>query len=122
MRRARQLGASREEAEQFLSELKKDGFVNDARFAELYVRSKFRQNQWGRRKIWAALEAKSLDRNLIALAINTIDEEEYRQQADKLIEKKRERKQAVDSLFQYMKNKGYEGELIYSLLEEKGLI
>ncbi|MDE6085115.1 MAG: RecX family transcriptional regulator, partial [Muribaculaceae bacterium] len=60
-----------------LALLKRDRFIDDARFASAFVRDKVVFNRWGRSKIRMALASKHLDRDIINDAIEEIDEEEY---------------------------------------------
>ena len=48
------------EVEGIISQLIGEGFLNEARFAEHFAVSKFRQKGWGRRKIEAALKARQV--------------------------------------------------------------
>lgn len=53
-------------------------FVDDERYARAYVRSKFRFNRWGRRKIAVGLAAKRIPRSVAASAMHEeIAPEEY---------------------------------------------
>lgn len=56
-RKLHELGASPADAAHVLVTLQGEGFVDDARFAGVYTRSKLRQNGWGRVKIRAGLHA-----------------------------------------------------------------
>jgi len=51
--------------EPLLNHLKQNGFVNEERFAELFVRSKIRQKGWGPLKIRMELRKKSIPEDLI---------------------------------------------------------
>ena len=51
--------------EPLLNHLKQNGFVNEERFAELFVRSKIRQKGWGPVKIKMELRKKSIADELI---------------------------------------------------------
>ncbi len=63
--------------EQIIIELKKENFLNEERFAKLFANGKLRMNKWGRSKIYAALQQKSVPELFILGGINCIDEDEY---------------------------------------------
>ncbi len=52
-------------------------FVDDNRFARAYVRDKSVYGKWGRRKIAMGLMAKHIGRDVVAEAMEEIDEERY---------------------------------------------
>ena len=52
-------------------------FIDENRYCSAFVNDKLRFNHWGRIKIRAKLMEKRLPRELIAAALENIDEEEY---------------------------------------------
>ena len=60
-----------------LATLRKARFYDNRRFAEAFVRDKLIYNRWGKRKISLGLRAKRIDSDIIADALDTIDEEDY---------------------------------------------
>lgn len=98
-----------------IQHLKVQNFIDDKRFAESYVTGKFRIKNWGKKKIYAHLLQKHIDKSHISEALMAIDYDEYLQVAQKIIEKKwnaliREsddwkRKQKV---IQYAASRGFE--------------
>lgn len=52
-------------------------FIDESRYCKAFVNDKLRFNHWGRIKIQAKLREKRLPRELIAAALENIDEEEY---------------------------------------------
>ena len=120
--RARELGFVSDQIDTAINQLEQEGFINDQRFAELYARSKFRQNQWGRYKIRQGLMEKRVSASVIELALTELDSEAYEKQARELIEKFAKQGYSADRVFQKMKAKGYEGDLVYSILQEKGMV
>ncbi|MBR4136148.1 MAG: RecX family transcriptional regulator [Bacteroidales bacterium] len=71
------LAISSAQREEIMRRLIDQKFVDDARFAALFVRGKMRENQWGRLKIRQGLYAKGVDSAIIDQAIADIDPEEY---------------------------------------------
>lgn len=68
---------SGEEKTRILRRLVEEKYVDDGRYAEAYVRDKYRFNKWGRIKIAQGLRMKGIDREAIEAAMEVIDEEEY---------------------------------------------
>jgi regulatory protein len=120
--KASQLDVSHAKINFFLKQLEQEGFLNDQRFAELFARSKFRQNHWGKYKIKAALFQKRISEPLIELALTELDEIAYEKQAFEMIEKQIQKGLEADAIFQKMKMKGYEGDLVYSILQKRRLV
>jgi regulatory protein len=63
--------------------------VDDRRYAEAYVRDKYRFNKWGRIKIAQGLRMKGVDSEAISNAMGAIDENEYQEILRNLIRAKR---------------------------------
>lgn len=60
-------------AADLLAELKRDGFVDDFRYASAYAREKAEMEGWGRFKITRFLAAKGIDRELVSEALAQTD-------------------------------------------------
>ncbi len=85
-----EFGLSRADAEQIYQVLEEDKFFNEARFAMAFAGGKFRYNYWGRVRIRQELKMRSISPELIAQALDSIDQEEYEALIHKLLDKKRE--------------------------------
>lgn len=120
--RARDLGLGHDQIDTAIKQLQQERFINDQRFAELYAGSKFRQNKWGRYKIRQGLISKSVSKSFVEIALAQLDQEAYEKQARELIQKFAVQGYAADRVFQKMKAKGYEGELVYSIMQEMKLV
>lgn len=112
----RALGCNTQIIEQVLYALKRDRYVNNKRFAEHYVRSKFNQNQWGRIKIKLGLKQKGIDEVMSEDALQVLDEKHYGAQIDKLLNQKVQRLGVGDNVakpkvLRYLQSKGYEWHL-----------
>lgn len=120
-------GLHREAVEQIIAELITDGFLNEERFALAYASGKFRMNGWGKRKIKEGLMQKAVSPPLIGAALNSLDEQEYREklrnllQAKGRIEKENHPYRRKSKLVRYALSKGYESELILELLNDNDL-
>jgi len=113
-----ELGARGAELEQILSDLIEDGLLNEERFARSYVRGKFRNNQWGRKKIVQVLRQKQVSDYCINKGLIELDEKEYNDciehlAARKAKELKAERSAEVrkQKILRYLLQKGFEYEL-----------
>ena len=78
-----------EEKTRILRHLVEEGYVDDKRYAEAFVRDKYRFNKWGRMKIAQGLRMKGIDNETINTAMEAIDEEEYIAILRELIKAKR---------------------------------
>lgn len=78
-----------EEHTRILRHLVEEKYVDDRRYAEAYVKDKYRFNKWGRIKIAQGLRLKGIDNETIKSAMETIDEEEYLSILRDLIKAKR---------------------------------
>ncbi len=78
-----------EERTRILRHLVEEKYVDDRRYAEAFVRDKYRFNKWGRIKIAQGLRMKNIDSETISTALEAIDEEEYLEILGDLIKAKR---------------------------------
>ena len=78
-----------EEKTRILRHLVEEKYIDDGRYAEAYVRDKYRFNNWGRIKIAQGLRMKGIDRETIDTAMEAIDEAEYLDILRGLIQSKR---------------------------------
>ncbi len=106
-----------------LDSLYKEGFLNDDRYIALFIRSKLRQNKWGRIKISIELKKQKFLQEQINSCLTIIDDTEYRHILSDLILKKqvtlKNEKDALkrkQKIVYFCMSKGFESELIYSLL------
>ena len=113
------------DVEKIISQLTENDYLNQERYAMAYARGKFRMKQWGRVKIRYELKQRSVSEHCIKNAINQIDEEEYMKTLEKLAEEKlNELSDETNVLvrrkkvFDYLLQKGYERELIFSFIKE----
>jgi regulatory protein len=118
-------GVPKTVGDEILSELITQGFLNEERFAKAYAGGKFRVKSWGRNKITHALESKGLTPNCIRAGMQEIDEAEYREALQELIQKKSEQIVAEnpyvrnERIANYVIQKGFEPELVWRLIKEE---
>jgi len=72
----------------FITELKEENFLDDLRFARLFVHGKLSIKHWGRKKITFELKMKGITGKIITLALDDIDETQYLEVLTSLIMKK----------------------------------
>ena len=115
-------GQSENMNEEIIQLLKNDSFIDDNRFAENYVRSKFRSSQWGKIKIKAQLQLKGIHSNIIKHHLDGIDEENYHEAIKDLIAKwarthisEKDRKA---KLYRFLLSRGFENEIIMKYLND----
>ncbi len=65
------------DADKIIQSLIKRRFVDDRRYAAAFTTDKYRFLRWGRRKIEMALRQKHIADDIIADAMESIDEDEY---------------------------------------------
>jgi regulatory protein len=98
MRLMRTWGVPEGERQAVVDKLVAQRFIDNSRYAELYVREKSRLSGWGARKIAMQLRAKGVDKETIAEALATIDNEE---QGDRLAEKLRRKMRSMKAQSDY---------------------
>jgi regulatory protein len=117
-------GISAEESSQIIKSLLQRRFVDDKRFTRSFVNDKFNFAHWGKRKIAMALYTKRIDRQVIAEALDTIDEEAYRNLAKELcLTKSRtiEEPQTFEGrtkLFRFLISRGFEPDIASRTVKE----
>lgn len=107
--------------------LQKEGYVDDARYAEAYVRDKSSLAGWGQTKIRYMLRAKGINLDLIDSAMVLIDRGRADVKLRKLIENKynslKDDSQCRMKLLRYVLGRGYAYEeakwVIDNILEEE---
>lgn len=80
---------SEEERTRILQHLVEEKYIDDRRYAEAFVRDKYRFNKWGRIKIAQGLRMKGIDNGTVNEAMELIDETEYLHILRELIKAKR---------------------------------
>lgn len=111
-------------SERIIGLLKKDNFINEERYALGFAKDKFNYNKWGKLKISAHLRAKKIPGNLINQALDSLDNEKYRQMLSNLLASHRKSVKARNEydlkakLMRYGLSKGFESSLLYEMLNE----
>lgn len=113
-----------EARDEILLFLMRENYLNEERFAMSFARGKFTQKSWGKIKIAIELKKRHINQRLIDKGLTEIDPEEYYTTAAHLIQKKKnslnERLPYIlnQKIIRYMLQKGYENDLIRTILDE----
>lgn len=111
--------------EQVLVHLEQQDYINEERFANAYVRSKFNFKNRGRNKLLFELRMRKIDEEIIQMALSQIEKDNYQEKILKLIQvklrslKKYDFKNKKLKLIQYLMQKGYEYDIIKQVLDQK---
>lgn len=116
-------GLRKMDAEQVLTQLIDEDYLNEERFAIQFAGGKFRMKQWGRVKIKYELKQKGVSEYCIKKALKEIDDEAYRKTLRKLFDEKMKTLRSETNHFtrkrklqDYLLQKGYEAASIQQLL------
>lgn len=107
-----------------LEHLITEKYLDESRYAQSFVRGKFNQNHWGRKKIVNQMKFNQISDYNIRLGLKEIDEKEYRKTMIMLIEKKSallgktKNFKNQNKVLQYLIQKGFEYDLSLELVKE----
>jgi regulatory protein len=110
------------ESEKIIASLQKNGFVNEDRYAEAYVKEKLNMAKWGRQKIIQSLKAKQVPLSLISKTLSNTDGDKYKVNLLELLKKKNMSIKSESEcnrkakLLRFALSRGYEYELVMELL------
>ncbi|WP_420147401.1 regulatory protein RecX [Spirosoma sp.] len=114
-----------DDAEEVISELIQQNYLNEERFAKTFAGGKFRVKSWGKRKIKQHLQQRGISGYNLDQALKEIAQDDYRQVLTTLLDKKRQSIRddnplvVKQKLVRYALSKGYESDLIFSVLGEE---
>jgi len=110
------------DAEKIIQVLRRENFLDDARYASSYVRDKFRFNGWGKIKLRVMLKQRGIPEAVIDDALDQIDPEVYKETCARLISEKaagiRETNhfKRKGKLYRFAAQRGFESDLIHQIL------
>lgn len=122
--KAYNLGLRKAVVEQLISQLIEEDYLNEERYAKLFVGGYFRQKKWGINKIVYALKQKKISEYIIKKGLKEIDQEEYKRTAEKLVRtkwnllKNEQHLNRQSKTMAYLLQKGYESALIQELIKK----
>jgi regulatory protein len=109
----------KKEAEEIITQLIEENYVNEERFAIQFAGGKFRMKQWGKVKIKHALRQKEVSDYCINKALMQINEADYKKTIRKLSALKLKALKSIKNVFEKRKKlsdhllqKGFERSLI----------
>lgn len=112
--------------ERVMTLLIEENYLNEERFAKAYAGGKFRLKQWGRQKIKEGLRLHQVSSYCVNQGMKEIEEDDYLQTFHKLAERKwmelnKEKSflTRMNKLKNFMLQRGFESDYIYSFLENK---
>ncbi|RYF64646.1 MAG: RecX family transcriptional regulator [Cytophagaceae bacterium] len=121
--RLKEWGVFGDDAEEVIAELIQQNYLNEERFAKSFAGGKFRVKGWGRRKIKQQLQQRGISGYNLDQAMKEIGPDDYRETLTDLLEKKRQSLRddnpliVKQKLVRYALSKGYESELIFTVLK-----
>ncbi|MGB3606643.1 regulatory protein RecX [Psychroserpens sp.] len=113
-----------EARDQIIVHLLQHNFLNEERFAQAFVRGKFRIKKWGKQRLQIELRQKDISKTIIATALKEIPDHEYYETFHALAEKKFENIRETNSqkkrkkLADYLFYRGWESHLVYDKIRE----
>ncbi len=111
-----------DDAEAVIAELIQQNYLNEERFAKAFAGGKFRIKGWGKRKITQHLKQRGISGYNLNEAMKEIAPADYRDTLGSLLDKKRQTLRddnplvVKQKLVRYALSKGYEFDLIFSVL------
>jgi len=119
------LGVWKKEHDEIMATLIEENYLNEERFAIAFAGGRFRVKQWGRVKIKYELKQKQVSDYCIKKALKQIGEEDYLKVLNKLAKEKYASLKSEQHLIRkkktmdYLLGKGFETELVRTVLENK---
>jgi regulatory protein len=120
-----ELGMTKPEVEEILSDLISENFLNEERFAIHFAGGKFRIKQWGRIKIKYELKKKNVSDYCIKKALAAINMSDYFATVSKLADIKFKSLKSEKNIFvkktklhSHLRLKGFESNLIQEVMND----
>ncbi len=120
-----ELGQRGDDLEEIIAMLIEENFIDEERFAQLYVGGKFRIKRWGRQKIINGLMQKNISDYCMNKAIKMINEEDYFNVLKELATSKLSKISESEDIYtkrkkvaNYLVQRGFENEIIWSVIKE----
>lgn len=120
--KAQKLGIAPYRMPEFIELLILEGFLDDSRFAQLYVSGKWRIKSWGKQKIIMGLAEKGISINQAKPFLDAIDPEDYSSRLKAMLQKKfvevKDKTNPRDRLYHFGRQKGFEVPVLLPVLLE----
>lgn len=118
------MGADENTIIKVITQLQKETYLDDARYARVFANGKFQNNRWGKTRISAELMKRQVPEELINKALEEIDEQSYRKCLSFLINKKTKELESKppgkirEKVAAYCLQKGFEADIVWEMLGE----
>ncbi|HOZ77560.1 MAG TPA: regulatory protein RecX [Ferruginibacter sp.] len=116
-------GVYRDDAEEIISKLIEENYLNEERFASLFAGGRFRIKQWGKMKIKYELKQKGVSEYCIKKALQSIDPDEYEKSLQKLADQKLRTLKSEKNIFikkrklqDFLLQRGFENDLVRGIV------
>lgn len=115
-------GVETKDIEKIIVILISEKFIDETRYANAFVRDKFKYNKWGKVKIAMHLRHKKLSPDIICEALDLIDHDQYIRFIRGVLESHRRSIKAKNhlelkaKLLRYGLSKGFESGVLYDIL------
>jgi len=113
-----------DEIEKMIAYLIQEKYLDEMRFASAFAQDRFRFAKWGKSKINYELRIKNIPSNIINMAVQSIDPNEYLECLTSLLKAKlkniryRNSHEIKGKLYRFGINKGFESEIVLKVTEE----
>ena len=117
-------GLEEEAISEVICTLKEEKFLDEFRMARYFANDKLKFNKWGKIKIRIMLQQKKVLPEAISEALDQIDKTIYQKILIEELAKKRKTIKDTDEyhikakLFQFAAGRGFEGDMIYKVLDK----
>jgi regulatory protein len=107
-----------------LNNLQSEGYIDEERYARVFVRGKFHINKWGRVKIRYELKNRTIPDHLINKAMEEIGDDDYERTIRELVLRKmseintEKHLNIREKIITFVTGKGFEFDLISKVLTE----
>ena len=118
-------GVYKNDAQEIISQLIEEDYLNEERFALHYASGKFRMKQWGKMKIKYQLKQKNVSEYCIKKALLSIDKADYKRVLYKLADSKLATLKSEKNIFikkrklqDFLLQRGFETELVREIVND----
>jgi regulatory protein len=118
-------GVYNNDAEEIVSKLIEEDYLNEERFAIHFTSGRFRIKQWGKVKIKYELKQKQVSEYCIKVALKNIDMDDYEKLLQKLSEQKLKTLKSEKNIFikkrklqDFLLQRGFENDLVRTVVQK----
>jgi Uncharacterized protein conserved in bacteria len=121
-------GLSAKDSVLVIEKLIEEKYIDDERFARAYAKDKSRFNKWGKQKIAFMLRSKKISPEIISVALEEIEEDQYSEQLVKLLADKAKTIKSDNpydrrnKLMRFAMGRGFETEQIKKALQKLNIL